>query len=282
MEHFPVSQTTTPPPYHPGLAALLSLLAPGLGQFYLGQTFLAIILHLGWLCLLAALVFWAPASFNTLLRVAALLLVWGALSALHAARLGRRRPNATGTRRVGSWPSLLGLALLVNGATEFTLLRLCPSRYALLEMCAASMGPTLLPGESIVADLAAFRHRLPDRQELVVIASPEDAQALWVLRCVGLPGDMVEVRDREILLNGTPLPGLNPGFHAMGRPEDSRQFEQAGPVLLQEGQLYCLGDNLDNALDSRCFGPIPASTLRGKPLYRLLSDQASRRGGALP
>lgn len=162
------------------------------------------------------------------------------------------------------------------------LLRHCPSRYHLLVMSAGSMEPTLLPGEGVVADLAAFRHRMPGRRELVLIASPEDPQALWVLRCVGVPGDLVAVRDRQLLVNGVPQKGAHlPAAPARGRADDPYHLDQAGPVLLQEGQVFCLGDNWDNSVDSRYFGPMPVGALRGKPLYRLLPARASRLGRPL-
>lgn len=277
----PASATTTPSPASPWLAALLSLPVPGLGQYYLGRPIPALFLHLGWLGLLAIWALWAPGSFAAVIALAAALLLWAVAAAIHAAILGRPRPARTLAWH-GRWPVLAALALLANGATELALLHHCPSRYTRLEMSAASMEPTLRPGESVVADLTAFRHRLPARRELVVLASPEDAQALWVMRCVGVPGDLVEVRDRQLLVNGVPQKGPHlPETPAPGRAQDPYHLDQAGPVLLQDGQLYCLGDNWENSLDSRYFGPMPVTAVRGRPLYRLISGQASRLGRPL-
>jgi signal peptidase I len=176
----------------------------------------------------------------------------------------------------------MGIMLLLNGFNELALLRLFPSRHDLLTMSSNSMAPTLLPGEIIVGDMRAFLDHPPERGDLVLIASPAEAQATWLLRCVGVPGDIVEVRDRHLVVNGVAQKGAHlPGTPSLRRPHDPYHLDHAGPVLVREGQLFCLGDNRDNSKDSRFLGPMPVTALRGKPLYRLMSDQRSRIGQPL-
>ncbi|GEM_PF-792643 len=276
------TETAPPAQANPWVAALLSLVVPGLGQLYLGRWVTALVLHLGWLGIMAVWVFWAMGSFPATLATAGVAVAWLLVATVSAAALGRQRPMRPTYPWLGRWPALLGLVLLANGVTELTLLRLLPSRYDLLTMSAASMVPTLLPGELFVGDMRAFHDHLPARRDLVLIGSPKDTQVIWILRCVGIPGDVVEVRDRQLLVNGEPQVGAHlPRTPSVGRLDDPYHLDRAGPVLLQEGQLFCLGDNWDNSLDSRYFGPMPVTALRGKPLYRLMPDQRSRLGQPL-
>jgi len=276
------TETAPPAQANPWIAALLSLMVPGLGQLYLGRRMTAPVLHLGWLGIMAVWVFWAMASFPTTLATAGVAVAWLLVGTVHSAALARQRPLRPTCPWHGRWPTLLGLVLLANGVTELSLLRQLPSRYDLLTMSAASMMPTLLPGEVVVGDLRAFQDHPPARRDLVLIASPEDAQAIWALRCVGIPGDLVEVRDRQLLVNGEPQVGAHlPRTPSAGRLDDPYHLDQAGPVFLQEGQLFCLGDNWDDSVDSRYFGPMPVTALRGKPLYRIFPGQRSRLGQPL-
>jgi signal peptidase I len=276
------TETARPVQANRWIAALLSLVVPGLGQLYLGRRVMALVLHLGWLGIIAVWVFWAMGSFRATLATAGVAVAWLLVGAAHSAALGRQQPLQPNCPWYGRWPALLGLLLLGNGLTELSLLRLLPSRYHLLTMSAASMVPTLLPGEVVVGDLRAFQDHLPARRDLVLIASPEDTQAIWALRCVGIPGDLVEVRDRQLLVNGEPQVGAHlPWKPSVGRLDDPYHLDQAGPVLLQERQLFCLGDNWDNSVDSRYFGPMPVTALRGKPLYRLVPGHRSRLGQPL-
>lgn len=276
------TETARPTQANPWIAALLSMVVPGLGQFYLGRRVAALVLHLGWLGILAVWVFWTMASFPTTLVTAGVAMAWLLVGTVHAAALGRHWPLRPSCPWHARWPALLGLVLLANGATELTLLRLLPSRYVLLNMSAASMVPTLLPGEVVVGDLRAFQDHPPARRDLVLIASPKDTQAIWALRCVGIPGDRVEVRDRQLLVNGEPQVGAHlPRTASVGRRDDPYHLDQAGPFLLKEGQLFCIGDNWDNSMDSRYFGPMPVTALRGKPLYRIVPGQRSRLGQPL-
>jgi signal peptidase I len=276
------TETAHPAQANPWVAAFLSVVVPGLGQLYLGRPMTALVLHLGWLGIMAVWVVWAIASFPATLATAGAAVVWLLFGTIHSAALGRQWPLRPTRPWHGRWPTLLGLVLLANGLTELTLLRLLPSRYEWLTMSSASMVPTLLPGEVVVGDMGAFQDHPPARRDLVLVASPEDSQATWLWRCVGIPGDLVEVRDRQLLVNGEPQVGAHlPRTPSVGRLDDPYHLDQAGPFLLREGQLFCLGDKWDNSLDSRYFGPMSVTALRGKPLYLLVPAQRSRLGQPL-
>ncbi len=134
--------------------------------------------------------------------------------------------------------------------------------------------------------------RLPKRGDVVVFRRPSPPQETWIKRVIGLPGDRIEVVDGQVIVNGAALPqrALGPGLDLdqPGRPVELVEERQADgrtyvtfdggqglegdtrPVqVVPEGQLFVMGDNRDNSLDSRWspdvgVGPLPVSNVVGK------------------
>ncbi len=130
-----------------------------------------------------------------------------------------------------------------------------------------SMERSILPGDHIVVDKAAFGLRVPftsrrlsegepaSRGDVVIFDSPVDGVRL-VKRVVGLSGEVVRVHEGRVHINGDPL---EEGYADLSRG--------GGQSLLQrvpEGHVLVLGDARGHALDSRHFGAIPADALYGK------------------
>jgi signal peptidase I len=134
--------------------------------------------------------------------------------------------------------------------------------------------------------------RLPERGDVVVFRHPTRSHETWIKRVIGLPGDRVGIVDGTIVVNDRPLPqrGLGPGLD-LDQPDrpvsrieerqvDGRRYVtfdggsgQAGddrpPVVVPDGQLFVMGDNRDDSLDSRWppdvgVGLLPVDYLIGK------------------
>jgi signal peptidase I len=145
-----------------------------------------------------------------------------------------------------------------------------------------SMEPGLLPGDHIVVDKFLYGasagpwgrllpRREPERGDVVVFRSPSDPALDLVKRFVGLPGETVEISAKRLRVDGVPLaepyavhrdPDVLP--RSPDVPKALATRDHFGPVRLGDGEYLALGDNRDDSQDSRVFGPVPRSLLRGR------------------
>ena len=142
-----------------------------------------------------------------------------------------------------------------------------------------SMKPTLLIGDHILVSkfnygvrLPLFRSTLipvgtPKRGDIVVFIYPEDRSKDFIKRLIGLPGDVIEIRNKNILLNGLPWSDTH-GVYVDDRiiPGAVQPRDNFGPVTVPEGSLFVMGDNRDESYDSRFWGFVPMKDILGKAL----------------
>ena len=126
-----------------------------------------------------------------------------------------------------------------------------------------SMLPTLLPGERLLVDRAAFYFVLPRRWQLVVFRCPEDASTYCVKRIVGLPGETVEIRSGRLWIDGRPAA---PGDE---QPYTFAPIGQPAQYRLAADEYFLLGDNPNVSVDSRTWQPpgINPKSFIGSPLW---------------
>ncbi len=155
-----------------------------------------------------------------------------------------------------------------------------------------SMEPNLLIGDHLIVNKMSFaptvtaveRAVLPRRDirrgDVIVFKSPEEPDRDLIKRVVGLPGDRLELRRKRMYVNGNRLdePYVQylepPSENAPPKPGDLR--EEYGPVTVPVGQYFMMGDNRDNSQDSRYWGFLPASYVKGRALFIYFSADASR------
>ncbi len=146
-----------------------------------------------------------------------------------------------------------------------------------------SMEENLLVGDHILvnkfiygtAPTAVERALLPirpiQRGDVVVFKWPEDPSRDFIKRCVALPGDTVEVVNKRLILNGREVEDASYTYHVDNRTYPRTPFGDAwsrrdnfGPFTVPPGQYFCLGDNRDNSRDSRVWGTVPESHVKGR------------------
>ncbi|MDA1128330.1 MAG: signal peptidase I [Chloroflexi bacterium] len=99
--------------------------------------------------------------------------------------------------------------------------------------------------------------RPPKRGEVIVFQFPRDISKDFVKRVVGLPGEVIEMRDGRVIVDGAVLeePYLDPA---------AKDNSNKGEYRLKDGEYYVLGDNRTHSNDSRSWGPVPEANLKGK------------------
>jgi signal peptidase I len=144
-----------------------------------------------------------------------------------------------------------------------------------------SMEPNLLIGDHLLVNKFVLaptltrveRTLLPiddvRRGEVIVFKYPEEPDRDFIKRVIGLPGETVELRGHDLLINGKPL--SEPYAHYRQPVPDEGELSldvrsKYGPVTVPAGHYFVMGDNRDNSQDSRYWGFLPGSYIKGKAL----------------
>jgi signal peptidase I len=131
---------------------------------------------------------------------------------------------------------------------------------------AGSMMPALLVGDHFLVSKFAYRHRDPARGDVVVFEYPVDPERDFIKRVIGLPGETIHVRDRQISVNCAPgTPGCQPIEDPWGFYEDPQgRGDSRGKWEIPAGSYFVLGDNRNNSQDSRFWGFVERDKIKGK------------------
>lgn len=109
------------------------------------------------------------------------------------------------------------------------------------------------------------------RGDIIVFRYPLQPETDFVKRVIGMPGDIVEIRDKKVAINGKQLDEqyvvhedaqvfpLQPAL-----PEPYRSRDQFGPYAVPPGTYFAMGDNRDRSSDSRYWGTVPRSMIKGR------------------
>jgi signal peptidase I len=141
-------------------------------------------------------------------------------------------------------------------------------------------GPTASALERTVLPVRDVR-----RGDVLVFKYPDEPERDFIKRVIGLPGDTLELRNKKVLINGTPLE--EPYVHFLEPAHDTGEVtsfdvrERYGPVKVPEDQYFVMGDNRDNSQDSRYWGFLPRHYVKGRALMIYWSfDSGDASGGA--
>jgi signal peptidase I len=171
-----------------------------------------------------------------------------------------------------------------------------------------SMNPTIVEGDRVLVNKLVFGLRVPfttlhltagenpARGDIVVFDSPNSSITL-IKRVIGLPGDVIEMRDEQVSVNHQALAytalaasqdadmlqssraerhqlatELLPGkTHAVMALPDRAAMRDFGPLVVPPGQYFMMGDNRDNSEDSRFIGSVPRRLIVGRASKVLVS-----------
>lgn len=258
------------------MLALGSLVWPGLGHIAMGRWRTGLLLFLGSALSgtgFVLLVLWRF-SVLSLCGGIVLALLPNLLSAAGYLRLRRSEPapDAPAT------PVLVGVCLAMMVVSVPVRLLLREHLIQAFRMPSESMVPTLFPGDFMFADRrVAGRDCRPG--DLVVFRYPVDRKVNFVKRVIGMGGDVIEIRDRVVYRNGQAL--VEPYVRHMDpmiEPASMSPRDNLASFKVPDGQLFVLGDQRENSLDSRFWGCVPASDVLGRitGIYWSMESPANR------
>ncbi len=267
---------------------------PGLGQVYVGALAQGLVWMVLWgiISVVGLLVLsWSWADSWTLGCVAGLSLVviWLA-SAVNSFRLAlRSKPDYE--LKDYNRGSVYGLLLILGtgGCLAYALY----VREQLIQpfrVPSASMYPTIYPNDRIIAVKDAYRTADPQRGDLVLLTNPDNRRFYFIKRVIALGGDKVEVKSGKLYVNDVELSRepigpatFNSGqststgdvFYENNNGAQYRIFlsqekptADFGPITVPKYDCFVMGDNRNDSFDSRQFGAIAVTSLKGKFEYR--------------
>jgi signal peptidase I len=124
-----------------------------------------------------------------------------------------------------------------------------------------SMQPELLDQERIFVNKFVYHFEEIHRGDIVVFWYPKDPSKSFIKRVLGVPGDLVLIRDGQVYINGQLV-------EERYVPRGYQDADSYPPVRVREGHYYVLGDHRNASNDSRSWGLVPRKYIYGKAVFR--------------
>lgn len=154
-----------------------------------------------------------------------------------------------------------------------------------------SMESTLAIGDRLVVnkflyglqipftDRRILKLRDPERGDVAVFRYPVDRSKDFIKRVIGVPGDEIAIKDKQVFINGSPYRnGHEVNREAQVFPREINPRDNFGPIRVPAGSYFMMGDNRDHSYDSRFWGCVKQSDLVGKAMVKYWSwDQDAWR-----
>jgi signal peptidase I len=123
-----------------------------------------------------------------------------------------------------------------------------------------SMLPTIQPGDFLFVSTFSYGFASPRRGDLIAFFPPDGDDKSYVMRVLAEGGESIAITDGAVLISGKPVKEVYLFKELVTAPYSVHMETQVVP----EGYVFVLGDNRDNARDSRFFGALPRSRVIGK------------------
>lgn len=308
------AQTNTNNKRHPWLAVFLSLLLPGLGQFYCGATIKCLwiagamsVIGMFSLVPLAFMPLFHGSEVNGRLVIffqVLALLIYG-INVVDAWITARRTREDYKLKDYNRWYAYLLFWLAVSGGYVFSALYVSNSLLQPFKIPSTAMYPAIWPGDKLFAAKNAYLDKDPQVGDIVLFRNPDKRTEFWMKRVVALERDSIEIRDDELYINDVklereemPAPAFvvpeikNKGAYFYEQNRDAKYpiFLTSNPdpkvknfpkTIVPKYDCFVLGDNRDNSADSRLLGPIPIAAIIGKASFIYRPSQDWSRFGSI-
>ena len=266
----------------PLVAVLLSFLSGGLGQVYCGRIARGLVLML--LSEGLGPFRWSTGAISAAFALPTLVWLYAVIDAF---LLARRTDHDYRLKDYNRWYVYLLFLLMFAPASTVYALAVREGFYEAFYLASASMQPTLGKHDRVLVDKRVYRTEPVRRGDVVTFINPDERHVKYIKRVVALPNDMIEMQNGELYINGEELArtesnDLPPESGYMEiywetngparykirladyDPDDPDQIQDVPKTTIPPGHCYVLGDNRNNARDSRHFGPIPLVDVIGR------------------
>ncbi len=134
-----------------------------------------------------------------------------------------------------------------------------------------SMEPNFHDKEYLIVNKFWYFFKQPVRGQVVILHPPDNLDATYIKRVIGVPGDNIKIANGNILINGTLLEEkyLSPGQKTIIDGDEKLTYE----TTLKKDEFFVMGDNRDHSSDSREFGIVPRKNIIGEAWLALYPTQ---------
>lgn len=127
-----------------------------------------------------------------------------------------------------------------------------------------SMDPTFHDGQYLIVDQLSYNFNSPARGDIVIFRYAGDTSKFFIKRIVGLPGETVKIIGNKIFIKKD-----GQEFSELKEEYITEIFNANNEWKIDSDEIFVMGDNRNNSLDSRYFGPIKTNSVIGRAYLRL-------------
>lgn len=253
------------------VAGLLSFIQPGLGHVYNGQLRKAIAIYV----LPLLIIPWFILCLNTnMIKITLAIFVIVAFTyylfvITDAIRTAKKRSTEYCPHKFNNVIVYIGLFLSVVILSDIVSTGLKSHLIQAFKIPASSMIPTALVGDHILVDRREAA-RNPKKGDLIVFIYPQDESKDFIKRVVAVAGETVEIRNKFLFINDRLVKEpyvIHRDPYIISNKNNPR--DNFGPVIVPPESYFVLGDNRDQSFDSRFWGFVKKSKIKGtvKSIY---------------
>ena len=127
--------------------------------------------------------------------------------------------------------------------------------------------PNIIPilNIKLFDDVVLFQ-KIPKRYDIIVFRYPKNESRDFIKRVLGLPGDLLEVRQQKVYINEKLITEEFVWHTDMPQKDRLVPRDDFGPIIVPPGHLFMMGDNRENSQDSRFWGFLDIDKIKGKAL----------------